>query len=80
MKINLDDKVQELLLLSPLPDSWNTLVVSLSNSSPYRKLTPDMVKNNLLNEETKRKEKGSHQPSSSDAYLSEKKEIVVEAK
>ncbi|CAD6247121.1 unnamed protein product [Miscanthus lutarioriparius] len=57
MKINLDDKVQELLLLNPLSDSWNTLVVSLSNSSPYRKLTPNMVKNNLLNEKTKRKEK-----------------------
>ena len=56
MKINLDDEVQALLLLGSLPDSWNTLV-SLSNSAPDGKLTPDMVKNNMLNEEAKRKEK-----------------------
>jgi hypothetical protein len=74
MKINLDDEVQALLLLSSLLNSWNTLVVSLSNSAPDGKLIPDMVKNNLLNKEARRKEKGSHQPSSSDAYVTEKKE------
>ena len=73
MKINLDDEVQAPLLLSSLPDSWNTLV-SLSNSALDGKLTPDMVKNNMLNEEARRKEKGSHQSSSSDAYVAEKKE------
>jgi len=60
MKINLDDEVQALLLLSSLPDSWNMLVVSLSNSAPDGKLTPDMAKNNMLNEEARRKEKGTH--------------------
>ena len=74
MKINLDDEVQALLFLSSLPGSWNTLVVSLSNSAPDGKLTPDMVKNSMLNEEARRKEKGSHQSSSSDAYVAEKKE------
>ena len=74
MKINLDEEVQALLLLCSLPDSWNTFVVSLSNSAPDGKLTPDMVKNSLLNEEARRKEKGSHQSSSSDAYVAEKKE------
>ena len=74
MKINLDDEVQALLFLSSLPGSWNTLVVSLSNSAPDGKLTPDMVKNNMLNEEARRKEKGSHQASSSDAYVAEKKD------
>jgi len=59
MKINLDDEVQAPLLLSSLPDSWNTLV-SLSNSALDGKLTPDMVKNNMLNEEARRKEKGTH--------------------
>jgi len=73
MKINLDDEVQAPLLLSSLPDSWNTLV-SLSNSALDGKLTPDMVKNNMLNEEARRKEKGSHQASSSDAYVAEKKD------
>jgi hypothetical protein len=73
MKINLDDEVQALLLLSSLPDSWNTLVVSLSNSALDGKLTPDMVKNSMLNEEARRKAKGSHQPSSN-AYVAEKKD------
>ena len=74
MKINLDDEVQALLLLSSLPDSWNTLVVSLSNSALDGKLTPEMVKNSMLNEEARRKEKGSHQASSSDAYVAQKKD------
>ena len=60
MKINLDDEVQALLLLSSLPDSWNMLVVSLSNSVLDGKLAPDMVKNSMLNEEARRKEKGTH--------------------
>lgn len=54
MKINLDGEVQALLLLSSLPDSWNTLVVLLSNSAPDGKLTPKMVKNSLQNEEARR--------------------------
>jgi hypothetical protein len=74
MEINLDDEVQALLLLSSLPDSWNTLVVSLSNSAPDGKLAPDMVNNSMLNEESRRKEKGSHQTSSSDAYVAKKKD------
>ena len=51
MKINFEDEVQALLLLSSMPDSWNTLVVSVSNSAPDGKLTLDMVKNSMLNEE-----------------------------
>jgi hypothetical protein len=74
MKINLDDEVQALLLLSSLPDNWNTLVVSLSNSASDGKLTLEMVKNSLLNEEARRKEKGSNLPSSIDAYLAENKD------
>ena len=31
-----DDEVQELLLLSSLPDGYKTLVVSISNSAPNR--------------------------------------------
>jgi hypothetical protein len=34
IKLALDDEVQALLVLSSLPDSWETLVVSLSNSAP----------------------------------------------
>jgi hypothetical protein len=59
MKMSLDDELQALLLLSSLPESWDTLVVSLSNSAPEGKLTMEMVKASLLNEETRRKDMGS---------------------
>ena len=39
--------------------SWDTLFISLSNSAPDGKLTMDIVKASLLNEETRRKEMGS---------------------
>ena len=69
MKIKFEDEVQALLLLSSMPDSWNTLVVSVSNSAPDGKLTLEMVKNNMLNEEARKREKG--EASSSDAYVAE---------
>ena len=56
MKLELDDEVQNLLLLSSLPDSWETLVVSLSNSAPNRVIIVNMVKDNMFNEEARRKE------------------------
>ena len=56
MKLELDDEVQVLLLLSSLPDSWETLVVSLSNSAPNGVIIVNRVKDNIFNEETRRKE------------------------
>ena len=58
MKLVIDDELQALLLLSSLPYSWETLVVSLSNSAPNGVLQLAMVKNSLLNEETRRKDMG----------------------
>ena len=58
MKLELDDEVQVLLLLSSLPDSWETLVVSLSDSTPNGVITINMVKDNMFNEEAKRKKLG----------------------
>ena len=58
MKLIIDDELQALLLLSSLLDSWETLVVSLSNSALNGVLQLAMVKNSLLNEETKRKDMG----------------------
>jgi hypothetical protein len=57
MKINFEDEVQALLLLISMPDSWNPLVVSVSNSAPDGKLTLEMVNNSMLNEEARKKEK-----------------------
>ncbi|GFY87494.1 hypothetical protein Acr_05g0011330 [Actinidia rufa] len=53
-----DDEMQALLLLSSLPESWETLVVSLSNSAQDGKLTMSTVKDALFNEEARKKEMG----------------------
>ena len=58
MKLELDDEVQTLLLLSSLPDNWETLVVSLSNSTSNGVITVNMVKDNMFNEEARRKKLG----------------------
>ncbi|GFS36180.1 hypothetical protein Acr_00g0044480 [Actinidia rufa] len=54
-----DDEMQALLLLSSLPESCETLVVSLSNSAPNGKLTTSMVMDALFNKEARRREIGS---------------------
>ena len=56
MKLELDDEVQTLLLLSSLPDNWETLVASLSNSAPNGVTTVNMVKDSMFNEDTRREE------------------------
>ena len=58
MKMNIDDEMQSSILLSSLPNSWKTLVVTVSNSTPNGILTMESVKDSLLNEEAIRKEKG----------------------
>ena len=70
MKLELDDEVQTVLLLSSLPDSWETLVVSLSDSTPNGVITINMVKDNMFNEKARRKELGIS--SSTEALVIEK--------
>ena len=57
MKLVIDYELQA-LLLSSLLDNWETLVVSLSNSASNGVLQLAMVKDSLLNEETRRKDMG----------------------
>ena len=52
--MKIDDELQALLLLSSLLESWDTLVVTLSNSAPEGKLTMDTVSDSLLGEEARR--------------------------
>ena len=58
MKFALDDEVQALLVLSSLPDSWETLVVFLSNLALNGVITMGMVKDIMFNKEARRKEQG----------------------
>ncbi|VFQ84242.1 unnamed protein product [Cuscuta campestris] len=60
MKIVFDDELQALFLLSSLPDSWETLVVSISNSAPDGVLSLDVIKESMFNEELRRKEMGEN--------------------
>ena len=55
--MKIDDELQALLLLSSLPESWDTLVVTLSNSALEGKLTMDTVSDSLLGEEARRMER-----------------------
>ena len=54
--LSLDDENEAWLLLSSLPDSWNTLMVSLGNLAPKGKVMLAMVRNSLFNEEIRRKD------------------------
>ena len=58
IKLVSDDEVQELLLLSSLPDSYKTLVVSISNSAPNRLITLSMVTHSFFNENARKRELG----------------------
>ena len=54
MSITFDDEVRALLLLGSLPNTWETLKITLCNSAPDGKVTWDQVKAKVMNEETKR--------------------------
>ena len=58
MKLIIDDELQALLLLNSLLNSWDILVVLLSNFIPNGVLQLAMVKDSLFNEETRRKDMG----------------------
>lgn len=70
--MKIEDAVQALILLSSLPDSWETLVISLSNSAPNGQLTIDMMKDSLFNKESRRKDISS--ASSGEAHVAETRE------
>ena len=59
MGMKVDDELLALLLLGTLPDSWETFVVTLSNSASNGVLSMDTVKHNMLNEEQRRKSVGT---------------------
>ncbi|GKV50247.1 hypothetical protein SLEP1_g56959 [Rubroshorea leprosula] len=58
IELAVDDEVRALILLSSLPDSWETLVVTLSNSTRDGEMTLQLVKDSIFSEESRRKEQG----------------------
>ena len=63
--IKFDDEVRALLILAGLPDSWDNLVMAVSNSSGSSKLKYDDVVSIILNEELRRKSSGAAETSGS---------------
>ena len=57
-KFPLDDAMQAILLMCTLSDNWKNLVVTLDTSCQEENLSLQVVKTNILNEESKRKDKG----------------------
>jgi len=55
--MNIDEKLQTLLLASFLSESLDTLIITLSNSFPHGNISMYSVTNNLLIEEAKRGER-----------------------
>ncbi|GFZ09649.1 hypothetical protein Acr_21g0002480 [Actinidia rufa] len=71
VNLKLQRETTALLLLSSLLESWETLVVPLSNLAPNGKLTTSMVMDALFNEEARRREMGLTDQSESQALVSE---------
>ena len=57
-KFLLDDVMQALLLLYTLLNSWENLAGTLNTSCQEENLSLQVVKTSILNEETRRKDKG----------------------
>ena len=58
VKIEFEDEVRALLILCSLPDSWNSFVMAVSNSSSNAVLVFDEVVGTILSEDMRRKSTG----------------------
>ncbi|GAA0152200.1 hypothetical protein LIER_10740 [Lithospermum erythrorhizon] len=74
MGIDFSDEVQALWILGSLPESWETLSVSLSSSIPDGTLSKEMVCNSIINEELRR------ESVKTDSALSNNETLVYEGK
>ncbi|MHC6132813.1 hypothetical protein L8N14_020250, partial [Serratia marcescens] len=59
MKLDLDDELRALLLLGSLPDSWETLVITVNNTAADEAVTWDQFLTVVLNEEERRAQYGN---------------------
>ena len=55
IRVKFDEKVLDLWLLGTLSNSWETIRMSLSNSTPDGEMTMEIAKSSVLNEEMRRK-------------------------
>lgn len=59
MAIKFEDEIKELFILGTLPDSWETFMMSVSNSAPVGIISMELSKSSFLNEKMRRKSQGS---------------------
>ena len=50
MGINFDNEILTFMVLASLPELWETLKISLTNSTPNGVVNIEFVKNDILNE------------------------------
>ena len=70
-KIHFEDEVWVLLLIGSILNIWIMLFCILKYLGPDCKLTLEMVKNNMLNADTRKKKKGENDNASFDVYVHE---------
>ena len=59
MRVTLEDEVFALLVLASLPQSWETLKISITNTAPNGIVNMEIVKSSILNEEMRRRSQAS---------------------
>ncbi|CAL1392455.1 unnamed protein product [Linum trigynum] len=69
MGIKMEDEVVALLVLASLPESWETLKISLTNSVKDGVINMEIVKSGVLNEEMQKRSQGASSSSSQSDLL-----------
>ncbi|KAH7557638.1 hypothetical protein JRO89_XS11G0195000 [Xanthoceras sorbifolium] len=71
MGINFDDEVFALMVLASLPESWETLKISITNTAPNGAVNRELVKSGILNEEMRRRSQTSSSSSQPDVSVTD---------
>ncbi|KAL5842405.1 hypothetical protein ACOSQ3_013008 [Xanthoceras sorbifolium] len=71
MGINFDDEVFALMVLASLPESWETLKISITNTAPNGAVNMELVKSGILNEEMRRRSQTSSSSSQPDVLVTD---------
>ena len=59
VEINFDDEIKALILMSSLPESWDTVVAAISSSQGSDKLKFDEIRDVVLSESIRKREIGN---------------------
>ncbi|KAH7560567.1 hypothetical protein JRO89_XS10G0045400 [Xanthoceras sorbifolium] len=71
MGINFVEEVFALMVLASLPESWETLKISITNTAPNGVVNMELVKSGILNEEMRRRSQTSSSSSKQDVLVTD---------